>query len=209
MSGRLFSDFGPRERELCKFIQPRLARATATLARHERATRVADALRAFFGRNDAAYFLATADARILEISEPARRWLSAAVPGGLTEPGRLPAACAELRSALARRPGERNARIFVTVPAGTLQAFVLHLPAGGISAVILQQNIPTSATAPKLTRREAEILGWLGEGKTNVEIAALLGISPRTVEKHCENLFAKLGVENRFGAALLHRHRAP
>jgi len=65
----------------------------------------------------------------------------------------------------------------------------------------------TSLRAPR--SREAEILAWLGEGKTNAEIAALLDIIPRTVEKHCENLFAKLGVETRLGAALLGRNSPP
>ena len=49
----------------------------------------------------------------------------------------------------------------------------------------------------------AKILSWLGEGRTNAEIGRLLGVSPRTVEKHCGHLFAQLGVESRLGAALL------
>lgn len=53
----------------------------------------------------------------------------------------------------------------------------------------------------KLTRRENEVLHWLGEGKTNAEIAILLGIRQGTVKRHLENLYAKLGVENRHAAA--------
>jgi DNA-binding CsgD family transcriptional regulator len=53
-----------------------------------------------------------------------------------------------------------------------------------------------------------EIWAWLGEGKSNSAIGALLGISARTVEKQCANLFAKLGVESRFAAALVARQRA-
>lgn len=51
-----------------------------------------------------------------------------------------------------------------------------------------------------LTRREAEMLFWLAGGKTNPEIGALCGISPRTVQKHLENIFPKLGVETRSAA---------
>jgi DNA-binding CsgD family transcriptional regulator len=51
--------------------------------------------------------------------------------------------------------------------------------------------------------REREVLKWLAEGKSNTEIAFLLGISPGTVKKHLENIYNKLGVENRHAAALL------
>lgn len=52
-----------------------------------------------------------------------------------------------------------------------------------------------------LTRREQEVLFWVSEGKRNSEIAGILGISPGTVKRHLENLYRKLGVENRQGAA--------
>ena len=54
-----------------------------------------------------------------------------------------------------------------------------------------------------LTQRETEIVRWLIEGKANPEIALILQISPRTVEKHMESILRKLGVENRTAAALL------
>lgn len=52
-----------------------------------------------------------------------------------------------------------------------------------------------------LTTREAEVLLWLGRGKPNRDIAEILGLSPRTVNKHLELIYAKLGVENRAAAA--------
>lgn len=51
-----------------------------------------------------------------------------------------------------------------------------------------------------LTLREIEILNWLREGKRNREIGIILGISARTVGKHLEHLFQKLGVETRTAA---------
>jgi DNA-binding NarL/FixJ family response regulator len=53
----------------------------------------------------------------------------------------------------------------------------------------------------KLTEREAEVLFWLSRGKTNREIALILSMSPRTVNKHLEPVFRKLAVENRTAAA--------
>lgn len=51
-----------------------------------------------------------------------------------------------------------------------------------------------------LTPREKEVMDWILEGKTNVDISGILSISARTVEKHCERIFQKLGVENRYAA---------
>ena len=51
-----------------------------------------------------------------------------------------------------------------------------------------------------LTLREAEVLLWLSRGKPNREISEILGISPRTVNKHLEQVFEKMGVENRASA---------
>jgi DNA-binding CsgD family transcriptional regulator len=62
-----------------------------------------------------------------------------------------------------------------------------------------------SPQAGLLTARETEIWNWMAQGKTNLEISLILNISPRTADKHCENLFRKLGVENRLAAILLHK----
>jgi DNA-binding NarL/FixJ family response regulator len=54
-----------------------------------------------------------------------------------------------------------------------------------------------------LTRREAEVLLWVSYGKTNRTISEILGISPRTVNKHLEQVFRKLGVETRAAATAI------
>jgi len=54
-----------------------------------------------------------------------------------------------------------------------------------------------------LTPRETEVLSWLAKGKTNRDIGEILGTSPRTVNKHLEHIFEKLGVETRAAAAAL------
>ncbi len=51
-----------------------------------------------------------------------------------------------------------------------------------------------------LTAREAEILMWVSRGKTNKEVGLILGTSPRTVNKHLEHIFEKLGVPTRTAA---------
>jgi DNA-binding NarL/FixJ family response regulator len=54
-----------------------------------------------------------------------------------------------------------------------------------------------------VTDREAEVLLWIARGKSNRDIAEILSLSPRTVNKHLEQIFTKLGVENRTSAAAL------
>ncbi len=62
------------------------------------------------------------------------------------------------------------------------------------------RNSPASSASP---RREGEVLSWLSKGKTNRDIAQILGLSPRTVDKHLEQIYSKLGVENRTAAAAI------
>jgi DNA-binding NarL/FixJ family response regulator len=80
----------------------------------------------------------------------------------------------------------------------------------GPNEVLLRLAKDTTSTLPAeftgelgLTTREAEVLSWLSKGKTNRDIAQILGLSPRTVDKHLEQIYAKLGVENRTAAAAI------
>lgn len=60
----------------------------------------------------------------------------------------------------------------------------------------LQENLP-------VTERESEVLYWIANGKTNREIGQILDTSPRTVNKHLEQVFKKLEVDNRTSAAAI------
>jgi DNA-binding NarL/FixJ family response regulator len=66
-----------------------------------------------------------------------------------------------------------------------------------------REPAPADLTPLGLTPREAEVLFWVARGKTNDEIATVLGIGLTTVKKHLESTFAKLGVENRTTAAAM------
>jgi DNA-binding NarL/FixJ family response regulator len=74
-----------------------------------------------------------------------------------------------------------------------------------VRLVALSDNVQPETLREKLnvTRRESEVLFWLSYGKTNWEIATILEMSPRTVNKHLEMLFKKLGVDNRTAAAAM------
>ena len=78
----------------------------------------------------------------------------------------------------------------------------------GEQMLLLQRRSPEAATPSRLstaalTPREAEVLSWVAKGKTNRDVADILGMSPRTVNKHLEHVFEKLGVETRAAAAAL------
>jgi DNA-binding NarL/FixJ family response regulator len=80
----------------------------------------------------------------------------------------------------------------------------------GPNEFLLRLAKDTSADTPAefsselgLTTREGEVLSWLSKGKTNRDIAQILGLSPRTVDKHLEQIYSKLGVENRTAAAAI------
>ena len=60
---------------------------------------------------------------------------------------------------------------------------------------------PEKLAVMGLSVREAEVLAWVAQGRTNFEIAKVLDLSPRTVQKHVEHIFQKLGVETRTAAA--------
>ncbi|MFT3973864.1 MAG: LuxR C-terminal-related transcriptional regulator [Amaricoccus sp.] len=62
--------------------------------------------------------------------------------------------------------------------------------------------IPALGKMPSLSSREAEILGWVARGKSNVSIAEILGISAHTVDAHLRRIYLKLGVYDRMSAAL-------
>jgi DNA-binding CsgD family transcriptional regulator len=61
---------------------------------------------------------------------------------------------------------------------------------------------PNGFAALPVTPREREVLSWLAGGKTDREIAEILGMSPRTVQKHLQHIYEKLGVETRTAAVM-------
>lgn len=67
---------------------------------------------------------------------------------------------------------------------------------GDSESLLLQNQL-------RLTKRESQVLLWISQGKTNREIGQILELSPRTVNKHLEQVFRKLGVENRTSAAAM------
>jgi DNA-binding response OmpR family regulator/DNA-binding CsgD family transcriptional regulator len=73
--------------------------------------------------------------------------------------------------------------------------FRVTVAGGRADDVVLREHFP-------LTMRESEVLMWIAKGKSNKDIGDILGLSSRTVNKHLEQIYVKLGVENRASAAV-------
>ncbi|AEF05629.1 DNA-binding response regulator [Alteromonas sp. KS69] len=69
-------------------------------------------------------------------------------------------------------------------------------PSTSKTSTYLQENLP-------ITKRESEVLYWISFGKTSWEISQILDISPRTANKHLEQIYKKLGVDNKTSAAAI------
>lgn len=94
---------------------------------------------------------------------------------------------------------EANERLFVRQMATRSSSIVLQLE------VHAEGRPSMTRHHGPLTLREAEVHHWIAAGKSNQQIAQILGISLSTVGKHLSHLYTKLGVENRTAAAGVHR----
>ena len=86
--------------------------------------------------------------------------------------------------------------------------FTRH-PHAGCVLLLVDEQVENGRIAADLSPREQEVADWVGQGKSNEEIAIILGISAHTVKNHLDKIFRKLGVENRCAAAMaLQRYRS-
>ncbi|MEJ8573957.1 response regulator transcription factor [Microbaculum marinum] len=120
------------------------------------------------------------------LPEPVRTWLAANADAadGRQAPGLVAEDGTQLLLTFLGRTGDDEYLFRLTGDAGPDAAGLLRAHYG-------------------LTVREAEVLLWIGRGKSNRDIGEILGLSPRTVNKHLEQIYTKLGVENRASAAVL------
>jgi DNA-binding CsgD family transcriptional regulator len=135
---------------------------------------------------------------ILYHTGPGLRWIGAASQGILpVQISRwLNQAAAGPRHQTMRLNSETGEIHIRFVPTGSPQRRLLVL-----TAETLRQSTAVQTNDFGLTKRQLEVARWIGQGKTNTQIAAVLGISPRTVQKHIEHIFEKMGVKTRVAVA--------
>jgi len=147
--------------------------------------------------------------KIMWATPQAQKLLSATLTANADDEFLLPEPIPQwLEQAQKGKPGSK-ATLTATFP-GNEQLKLQYMSKLGANEFLLRLAKESGADAPAefsselgLTTREGEVLSWLSKGKTNRDIAQILGLSPRTVDKHLEQIYAKLGVENRTAAAAI------
>lgn len=199
-------DFDEHERRILDLARPGMAYLYRLAVAREDARLAIARLREMTVEQGGAVLVLDRDRRLLEASEHAARTWRNGFPGEPLEVG-------------ARLPGPVDAWLAGLCPALPMARFpMMEVSHGGvtldISAVtdharaqcylLLRERTEARAAdrfaAPQLTPREREVLVWVAAGKTNAEIAGIIGARPRTVHKHLERIFVKLGVETRTAA---------
>jgi DNA-binding response OmpR family regulator len=146
--------------------------------------------------------------RVLWCTPQAATLLGAAIRGFAPKEYDLPAA---VRAWLSERLDDAAAAsdsIELTKERDAARLFLSYVGQVGADEVLLRlmegeigSEVEVLKRKLMLTLREAEVLLWIARGKSNRDVAEILDLSPRTVNKHLEQIFAKLGVENRTSAA--------
>jgi DNA-binding CsgD family transcriptional regulator len=121
-----------------------------------------------------------------------------------SSPPRLPSRLQEWLREEATRKAAPEPQVFVR----ELDKLIVRRVPGEERNLLLLSEESGAAIARRLERfaltpREREVLRWVAEGKSNAEIAIILGLTPGTVKLHVERVLSKLGVENRTAAALM------
>jgi DNA-binding NarL/FixJ family response regulator len=144
--------------------------------------------------------------RILWSTPKARQLFGALFPAASDSAAALPGGILRQLMQLRSDGGNTGARLHVDAGGRKVEISVLS-PIGPDELLFRVTELGTTADEQQLastlalTSRESEVLLWISRGKANREIGEILAISPRTVNKHLEQIFVKLGVENRASAA--------
>jgi DNA-binding response OmpR family regulator/DNA-binding CsgD family transcriptional regulator len=172
---------------------------------HLASARAAQSARAALDTAGRTLFAVSAEGRVLWSTPQAGRLLSGlgAHPSGTLE---LPARARDWLGA--HLSGAVGTALTLTDPDGT--AYALSFIGGTPDEILLRLSREEPASGAErlraklpVTGREAEVLLWLSRGKSSRDIGEILGLSHRTVTKHLEGIYAKLGVENRTAASII------
>lgn len=202
-------DFTERERLLLNLLSPHLMQAYRSAEAVTRLQRELTWLRQGLDILGCGIIVLTRAGRVALMTRQAAQWLEAYFGGPTRRAGRLPEVLerwVQHQRALMTQTDDvpPPRRPLVVERAG--KRLVVRLLSEEEQSFVLLEEAPTgldpAVFAPLgLSRREAEVLAWVAQGKTNLEIGLILGISPRTVQHHLAHIYVKLGVETRVAAA--------
>lgn len=154
--------------------------------------------------------IATRDGQVVLATNRAKQWAKIYFGPPSLRALQLPKAMEqwvrEQKSPLRKKLNGREPCEPLVLPRGANRLVVRLLPDLHHTVLLLEEqggSLPSECLESLgLTRRQAEVLDWVTKGKTSAAIGIILGRSGRTVSKHLEHIYQKLGVENRTEAAM-------
>ena len=148
------------------------------------------------------------DGTLVWCTPQAEKLLAQVDPGWSKDSGRLPDALSAVADRLLQGPAPQGMSARTEFSDFEIEMTLLESDRPGETLIRMAEiregaDLDLLQKQHGLTRREAEVLLWVSYGKSNRTISEILNISPRTVNKHLEQVFRKLGVETRAAAAAL------
>jgi len=199
------TDFTDVEVEMLRLITPHLKAAFKNAKYVEQTDRFRDHLDGIVTKG---LIVCDESGKVISESRLAREWLQKYFPKSYS--GELPRALFQyIQRAAAATNGKEYYRpiksLSISVGDDQLNVSVTFDNRLRETLILFEERRPhliEDFMGTGVTTREAEILYFISRGKTDSEIALLLSISPRTVQKHLEHVFTKFGVETRTAAVM-------
>ena len=202
-------DCSERERALLNILSPHLRQAYVSAGRLSRLEARIGRVQEAAGAGDQELVVLPEGRSTWMATPRGRRWLATYFDGDTGPTHRLP-------DALRRWIDDQASGLLIAddVPSARRPLVVarddreleVHIAWHGDETILLLRERVTRIRAEALvglglSRRETEVLAWVAEGRSNAEIGTILGTSGRTVGKHLERIYQRLGVETRTAAA--------
>jgi DNA-binding CsgD family transcriptional regulator len=199
-------DFSERDRLLLNLLWPHLAQAHATAEAISAMQQEVSLWQHGLEASGQEVVFLSRERQVRLMTPRARDWLAAYFGPPARQTERLPEALrawiTHQEAVLSRADDAPPPREPLRVEREGTCLLVRYLCEADCCLLLLEEQqtarAPVSFERGGLTRREAEVLQWVVQGKTNVEIGCILGVSPATVKKHLVHVYEKLGVETYF-----------
>lgn len=196
---RTHRPFVEHERQILNTIQPHLVNSYVNAVAHSKARNSAAQIHAAMETAPGAYGYFDGAGKVSWLQDRAKKWLNEFFPGEVKHDGNIPQSVRKLLDDSARhqdapqqleKSGEEEI-LTVCLGASPVGGWVMRLERKP------RHFPPRFRPLSQFSERKNEVLRWMVEGKRNAEIAVILHLSPRTVEKHVAEILAGLSVENR------------
>lgn len=207
-------DFSERDCAVLEMLRPHAVQAYQNAEAISNSASSVSELRQLIVGHDRAVIILTGRGRIKDWTEEARLWVKQYCNAIFPQPAyRLPECFGNWY--------QRQLRLLDTVAdiahprqplvvRGETGCLTVHFIADHVNEehmlLLEEQRAIATPETFGLTAREAEVLAWVAQGKTNPEIGQILNLSARTVQKHLEHVYQKLGVETRTAAVRRVQH---